>query len=219
MTSGTLLSIQVGLPVRRGTEGATDPAEAPWSSAIFKDAVTGPVRLDLTNLAGDGQADLTVHGGPDKAILAYSADHYPAWRRELGLPEMGPGAFGENFAVGGLAEKDVCIGDSFTVGEALVQVSQPRAPCWKLARRWKLPDLPKRVVQTGRTGWYLRVLRPGLVEAGQPMVLVERPFPRFAIARVNGAAYGSPGDRDLAPELAACPLLSQGWRRSFAEEG
>jgi MOSC domain-containing protein YiiM len=219
VTSGTLLSIQVGLPARRGTEGASDPAEGAWSSAIFKDAVTGPVRLDLTNLAGDRQADLAVHGGADKAVLAYSNDHYPAWRRELRLPEMGPGAFGENFTVDGLDEESVCIGDSFTVGEALVQVSQPRAPCWKLARRWSRPDLPKRVVQTGRTGWYLRVLRPGLVEGGQPMVLVERPFPRFAIARVNGAAYGSPEDQDLAPELAVCPLLSQGWRRSFAEEG
>jgi MOSC domain-containing protein YiiM len=218
VTSGTLLSIQVGLPARRGTEGATDPAEAPWSSAIFKAAVTGPVYLGPMNLAGDGQADLAVHGGHDKAVLAYSADHYPAWRTELRLPEMGPGAFGENFTVGGVDEEAVCIGDSVTVGEALVQVSQPRAPCWKLARRWKRPDLPKRVVETGRTGWYLRVLRPGLVESGQPIVLVERPYPHFTIARVNHAAYEA-ADRDLAAELAACPLLSHGWRRAFAEEG
>ena len=171
------------------------------------------------NIDGDGQGDLAGHGGEHRAVFVYQIDSYHYWQRQLGRSDFVYGQFGENFTVGGLDEQSVCIGDSFTVGEALVQVSQPRAPCWKLARRWSRPDLPKRVVQTGRTGWYLRVLRPGLVEGGQPMVLVERPFPRFAIARVNGAAYGSPGDRDLAPELAVCPLLSHGWRRSFAEEG
>ena len=220
MSVARLLSVQVGLPAQRGIVGASDPMESAWSSAIFKEPVDGPIRLRLTNLAGDGQADLTVHGGPEKAVLAYSGDHYPAWRADLGVDEMGPGAFGENFTVTGLAEGDVCIGDTFAIGGARVQVSQPRAPCWKLARKWRLPDLPKRVAQTGRTGWYFRVLREGLVESSQLLELVERPHPRFTIARVNAAAYGSSEeDGSLAPELAACPLLSLGWRRSFAEKG
>src|SRR5262249_47371619 len=141
-----------------GTPGAADPLEQPWTSAYYKDPVTGPVKLGRLGLEGDQQADRRVHGGPDMAVLAYSIDHYPVWRRELGIESMGPGGFGENFAVAGRDERTVCVGDVIAIGDARLQVSQPRGPCANISRRWKRADLLKRVTENGRSGWYLRVL-------------------------------------------------------------
>jgi len=205
-----ILSLQVGVP--RRIDDAT-----PWTTGIYKDPVAGRILLSPTNLAGDGQADLTVHGGPDKAVCVYPADHYALWRQELGVQDCGPGWFGENFSVLGQRETDVSIGDTFRVGTAVVQVSQPRAPCSKLGRRWKRGDMPKIVVHTGRTGWYLRVLEAGDVESGDALTLVERPFPRWTIDAVNAAAYSRGGTVDLsaARELANCPALAEAWRGGF----
>jgi len=211
-----LASIQVGKPKSLGDPAAANPVDQPWTTGFFKSPVPGPLWLGSTNLEGDGQADLRVHGGPDKAVLAYSAGHYPRWNKELDRGDLPSGAFGENFTLEGLAEANVCVGDVFDVGEARVQVSQPRGPCWKLARRWRLADLPARVLKSGRTGWYLRVLREGEVEAGLPMTLIERPFPEWTIARVNEVAYRTrdPGD---AARLADCASLAAGWRQLFAD--
>jgi MOSC domain-containing protein YiiM len=188
-----------------------------WTSGIYKIPVLGRVSLASTNLAGDGQADLKVHGGPDKAVCVYSADHYPFWRQELSVSECGPGWFGENFSVEGQRETDVAVGDTFRIGTAVVQISQPRAPCWKLGRRWHRLDMPKLVVQSGRTGWYLRVLDAGDVECGDALTLVDRPFPRWTIDAVNAVAYGRGGNPDLeaARELADCPALAESWREGF----
>src|SRR5262245_26402280 len=166
----------------------------------------------FTNLVGDGQADLVNHGGPDKAVLAYSADHYPAWRAELCLAEMTFGAFGENLTLANLTEADVCIGDVWRVGEVLLAVSQPRQPCWKLARRWKVKDLPARVVESGRSGWYFRVVREGDLEAGCAVELVERPSPTWTVARANRVMYQ---DRHESTVLAAVSGLSQSWREGL----
>ena len=163
-----------------------------WSSGIYKTPVEGPVWLGTFNLAGDEQADLRVHGGRDKAVMVYPAAHYPRWNAEVQLG-LGPGAVGENFTVEGLDEETVCLGDRYEVGEALVEVSQPRQPCWKLAKKWNRADLPKRVVQTGRTGWYLRVLREGRVAAGDPMKLVSRPAGAPSIADMNRQLYRTMG--------------------------
>ena len=135
-----IVSVNVGRPIdiQNGTET--------WTSGIFKSAVSGPVRLAAENLDGDQQADLRVHGGPDKAVCVYSADHYPYWREQLGVQECGPGWFGENFSVEGQNEGTVSIGDTFRVGTVIVQVSQPRAPCSKLGRRWNRLDMPKLVI-------------------------------------------------------------------------
>jgi MOSC domain-containing protein YiiM len=205
-----LVSLNVGRPAR------VDAAE-PWTSGIYKSPVEGRVRLSSENLAGDGQADLKVHGGPDKAVCVYSVDHYPAWREELGVPESGPGWFGENFSVEGQTETQVAIGDAYRIGSAVVQISQPRAPCWKLGRRWHRLDMPKLVVESGRTGWYLRVIEEGDVEQGDALTLVDRPFPRFTIDAVNAVAYSRGGTRDLAAarELATCPALAEAWRGGF----
>ncbi len=211
-----ILSIQVGMPAKRGRPDAADPAEQEWYSAFIKNPVEGPVRLGVLNLEGDGQADRKHHGGVDKAVLAYPASHYPRWERELGLTGMPFGGFGENFTVEGVEEVSVCIGDTFSVGDVLVQVSQPRQPCWKISRRWNIPDLTARVLKTGRTGWYFRVLREGTVCAGQTLQLVERPFPEWTVARAMRVMVERKQRLREAAELAACDALSPGWRAKLA---
>lgn len=213
MDTPLILSIQVGLPKQLGIEGTTDPMERPWTTGFFKEPIAGAVYLGKTNLAGDGQADLTVHGGVEKAVLAYSAKHYPQWQQELNLTDFPYGAFGENFTVSLQSEEDVCIGDIYAVGDAKIQVSQPREPCWKLARRWRRKDLPKRVIASGRSGWYFRVLSEGIVESGMPLLLIERSLPQWSVARVNNAFYR--GKEDFS-ELASCSLLSSTWRQYFS---
>ncbi|WP_164013129.1 MOSC domain-containing protein [Pyxidicoccus trucidator] len=136
-----ILAQRVGLPRELGTAGATSPLERPWTSAIFKEPVAGPVWLSRTGLAGDGQAALKVHGGLEKAVLAYAAAHYDFWRERLERADVGPGAFGENWVLSGGTEDGTCIGDMLRMGGARVQVSQPRQPCWKPARRWGRKDL------------------------------------------------------------------------------
>lgn len=175
MSEPVLASIQVSLPRSFGQEGAADPMDRPWTTGFFKEPVSSAVRLGLINLEGDGQADLVHHGGTDKAVLAYSAEHYPGWRQSMNNPSLPFGAFGENFTITGLTEADVCIGDIWQVGdEAVLEVSQPRQPCWKLARRWRIKSLALDVQQTGRTGWYFRVLTEGIVAAGMRLVLLFR---------------------------------------------
>jgi MOSC domain-containing protein YiiM len=186
----------------------------PWRSAIWKRPTPEPLALGVEGLTGDQQANRRVHGGPDKAVCVYSADHIPWWRELLGRPDWGPGAVGENFTVEGQTEDTVCLGDIYEVGTALVQVSQPRSPCRTLARRWNRPDLPKRVVETGRSGWYLRVLREGHVQVGVTLTLVERPHAAWTIARVNRVSYGlepQADPRDLEA-LAVVPELASAWR-------
>jgi MOSC domain-containing protein YiiM len=211
-TAGHIASIQVGLPQRLGDASSNDPSKSQWFTGIFKNKIDGPVRLDKRNHAGDAQADLRVHGGPDKAVLAYSADHYSAWRNELKLPDFNFGAFGENFTVDAATEDDICIGDIHQIGDAILQVSQPRSPCWKLARKWEMSDLPKRVVQSGRSGWYYRVQQEGTVGSGQELKLLERPCPEWTIRRICDVTYGierNPGDLAALERL---DLLASQWR-------
>ncbi|MCX6593718.1 MAG: MOSC domain-containing protein [Acidobacteria bacterium] len=159
-----------------------------WTTGIYKTPVEGPVWLGTFNLAGDEQADLRVHGGRDKAVMVYPGAHYEKWNAEIGLG-LGPGAVGENFTVAGLDEETVHLGDQYEIGEAKVEVSQPRQPCWKLAQKWNRPDLPKRVVQTGRTGWYFRVLQEGEVAAGDQLKLLHRDADAPSIAQMNRRMY------------------------------
>ena len=210
-----LVSVQTGLPRTRGEAGSRDPMRAEWTSAIFKQPVSGRVFLSREGLEGDGQADRASHGGPDRAVLMYAAAHYPAWRDELGI-DLPAGAFGENFTLEGVDETTACVGDTLALGEAVVQISQPRGPCWKIARRWERRDLLERVVATGRTGWYGRVAREGFVWADAGCVRIERPCPGWTVARV--AALRSDVAAPVADLefLAACPWLSRERRRRFA---
>jgi MOSC domain-containing protein YiiM len=210
-----VLSIQVGRPRQYGRVGAKKPLERAWTSGIGKQPVAGSLHLGLTNLAGDEQADRENHGGPDKAVLAYAASHYPLWRSDLGQ-DLPFGAFGENLTVLGLSEETVCIGDVCSLGAARLEVSQPRQPCWKLALRWGIRDLTARVEKTGRTGWYLRVLEEGQVEAGQPLRLLSRPHPEWTVARATRVARNREADPVSAAALASCPALSASWREALA---
>jgi MOSC domain-containing protein YiiM len=193
----------------------------PWRSAFLKEPVAGRIELASENLAGDRQADLSVHGGPDKAVCVYSADHYPAWRRELRDVRSGPGWFGENFSIEGQAEETVCVGDAYRVGTAVVEVSQPRGPCWKLGRRWGRIDMPKLALQTGRTGWYFRVRETGGVAAGDELTLEDRPYPRWTIDTVNRLMHAKDRDRlelkNARLALANCPALAAGWREALRD--
>jgi len=193
-----------------------------WTSSFFKSPVAGPVYVGKTNIAGDAQADLVHHGGVDKAILAYSADHYPQWHEELQISDLPYGAFGENLSIAGLAEDGVCIGDVWEMGDVRVEVSQPRQPCWKLARHWRIKNLAAQVEQNGRTGWYFRVLAEGTIAAGQPIVLRQRRHPEWTVARANDLMHRRKHDRVLAAELAGLPELSASWQKTLrqrAEEG
>lgn len=216
VTQPVIRSIQVGLPRTLGMAGAADPMDRPWTSGFDKRPVVGPVWLGVTNLEGDGQADLVHHGGPDKAVLAYSADHYDAWRRQLEMPDLPPGAFGENFSIEGLTEANVCIGDIWRIGaDVLVQVSQPRQPCWKLARRWRNKTLAGQVQESGRTGWYFRVCQEGLVAAGARLQRLECAHPTWTVERANRVMHIDKEDLSLAAELAAVGPLSANWRATL----
>ncbi|QDU19605.1 MOSC domain-containing protein [Urbifossiella limnaea] len=217
MPAARVESVQVGRPRWHGTPGSTDPFDRPFATGFWKEPVTGPVAVRVTNLDGDGQADLVNHGGADKAVLAYAAAHYPDWRAELGIADLPHGAFGENLTVAGWVETDVCVGDVWRAGSAVFAVSQPRQPCWKLARRWRLKDLPARVVESGRCGWYLRVLTEGSIAAGDAVELAERPQPEWTVRRAHRVMYSGRKNRDETAALAAVPELSLSWREELLQ--
>lgn len=209
--SPILASIQIGAPKSYGSDDAADPHDKSWTTGFYKSPIEGPAFVGPTNLAGDAQADLKHHGGIDKAVLAYSADHYPQWREDLQMPDVPHGAFGENLTVAGLTEESVCIGDIFRIDSVVFEVSQPRQPCWKLARRWRMHELVAIVVRTGRTGWYLRVLEQGWIAAGIPVELLERLNPAWPIARANEIMHHCQMDLSLTLDLADVPRLAASW--------
>jgi MOSC domain-containing protein YiiM len=179
-------------------------------SGISKNQVNRSIFVTTEGLAGDEQADLVNHGGPDKAICVYSFDHYPHWENVLHrtLPY---GSFGENFTVRNMREGEVHIGDSFRIGEALVQISQPRQPCWKLAMRWGLEELPFLVTESGTTGFYFRVLQPGEVAAGDELVRVETHPAHITVTEANRLMHKDKDDVGGIRRLLAVQELSISW--------
>ena len=155
-----LLSIQVGRPRQVKWRRMT------VTTGIYKESVAGRIMLRRNNLEGDEQADLSVHGGWDKAVYVYPSEHYSFWRKELPGTSMPYGAFGENFTTEGLDESSICIGDRFRIGDSVVEVTQPRMPCYKLGVRFGRPDIPQRFHASGRSGFYLAVRKEGAVGAG-----------------------------------------------------
>ena len=217
MTTGLIQSIQVGLPHTALSDPAHNPAQPSWTTGIFKRPVRGPVRLQQQNLEGDGQADLVHHGGLDKAVCVYPSEHWFHWSGILPQRQMIGGEFGENFTLEGLTEADVCIGDSFSVGSAVVQISQPRQPCWKLARRWQIKDLAVQVQETGFTGWYFRVLQEGLVESNTSLCLIDRPYPEWTVSTANRIMHQEQDNLRAAEHLSLCPLLSSSWQHTLRQ--
>jgi len=217
MSQAYLQSIQVGRPETYGSESATESHDKLWTSGFFKKNVEGPVWVGKTNLIGDGQADLKNHGGIDKAVLAYSADHYPHWRKKLEIPDFPHGAFGENLTISGYSEQSMYIGDIFAIGQVVFEVSQPRQPCWKLARRWRMNELVPMVIQTGWTGWYLRVLQEGYIEKAMRVILLDRLNPDWPVARANQILHHHRKDLQQTLQLAAVPKLADAWVRELRE--
>jgi len=197
----------------------TDTGE---TSAIAKHPVHGPVGIGFRGLEGDNQADLLVHGGPDKAIHHYPRDHYGWWYDRL--PDQPlltrAGAFGENISTHGLTEQDVCIGDRFRLGTALVEVCQGRQPCWKQAHRLDDKSVVATMVKSGRSGWYYRVIEEGTVAAGDTLVRIERTQPQWSVERVTGIIVAG-RERNVATlrDLAGLRELAEGWRARAASLG
>lgn len=195
------------------------------ASAIRKEALHGRVWIERLGLVGDEHADSRHHGGADKALHLYPSEHYPLWRRELperaGLFDIG--AFGENLSTQGLREADLCLGDVFTLGDAVVQLSQGRQPCAKLNLRFEHGEMLARVFATRRTGVYFRVLVPGESGVGERMRLIERPRPDWPLPRVWDVLFGEPAISEALFALACLPQLSASWReravRRLAETG
>ena len=214
-----LVSIQVGA-VRTHAIPAIPGHEArEWRTGYYKTTVGAAVRAGRLGLDGDEQFELDCHGGPDRALLAYPADHYPLWRAEPGLGEMGPGAFAENLTISGQDESNVCVGDTYAIGPVRVQVTQPRGPCANISRRWQRPELLKRVVETARFGWYLRVLDEGEIAAGLDVRLVERLYPELNVAHVFRLRSQPQLDPAAVTRLARCPELTPDLRERFAARG
>mgnify|MGYP003575556328 CR=1 FL=1 len=190
-------------------------------SGIDKQPRPGPVAVGMAGLDGDAQGDLRVHGGPDKAVHCYPWSHHAAWREALaGHPAAlarlaHPGAFGENLSLeAGLDEVGACIGDRWRIGSAEFEVSQGRQPCWKLNERFGVADMSRRVQDSGRAGWYLRVLRPGHVAAGDAVVLLARPHADWPVARLLRAIAERERDPAVLRDVLALPLPAS-WATLF----
>jgi MOSC domain-containing protein YiiM len=207
-----LVSIQIGTPRTVGTLHAPDPMDRLFTSAIWKEPVRGPVWTRALGLEGDSVVDTRSHGGPDQAVLMYGASHYPLGRAEWGRDDVPFGAFGENLTVEGLTEETACLGDVYDIGDAQLEVTKPREPCSTLARRHKVPDMIAIVRANGRSGWYLRVLREGEIEAGQAIELVRRPHPEWPVRLVATAMLERHQDPERAARLTRVPALAANWK-------
>jgi MOSC domain-containing protein YiiM len=188
------------------------------TSGIDKHPTQEPVKVDILGLAGDAQADLRNHGGEFKAVHCYAWSHYPAWREELPPNPLldAPGAFGENLSLNGLDETTVCIGDRWRVGSVVFAVSQGRQPCFKLNLRFGVPDMAIRVQRSLRTGWYLRVVKPGTLTTGDAIELLERPHPDYSIASLLALIRDRETDVKRLEDVLKLPLPPS-WQRLFGK--
>jgi MOSC domain-containing protein YiiM len=206
MSFASLLSVQTGPVAPLGLDGVP--------SGFVKHTRTGSVHVGMLGLEGDAQADLRVHGGPEKAVYGYAARHYLAWAQDF--PDLSNqftgGSMGENLTIEGMDETDLCVGDIHGVGSALLQVCQPRQPCFKFALRFDNKHMPKAMVSSGRSGWYYRVLAPGSVRAGDHVVLRDRPNPQFAFQRLVAIVYHSRVTEAELARMAVMPGLASQWR-------
>ena len=199
------------------------PREVEWrgdlvTTSIFKEPVEGPVTVSRLNLEGDEQADLSVHGGPSKAVYVYHAEHYELWRDELPEDDLGWGAFGENLTIAGLPREDgIHIGDVLRAGSALLAVTQPRLPCFKLSVRLGRADMVKRFLASGRTGFYVSVVEEGVVAAGNEVTFVSHDPGRVSVADITRLYSHNRADIDAMRRAAEHEWLPEDWRRWFRE--
>lgn len=198
------------------------PKEHEWRgqrvlTAIFKTPVEGPVAVGRLNLEGDEQADLTVHGGVDKAVYAYPQEHYAYWRSQLPDYSFGPGNFGENLTLAGLLEDAINIGDRLQIGTVLFTVTQPRSPCYKLGVRFNREDMTKRFFESRRFGFYLRVVREGTLQARAAVTIVERDPNAVSVADIVRLFTGDSYDPALPERVLKVSALPAGWRKWVQE--
>jgi MOSC domain-containing protein YiiM len=206
-----VLSVNVALPRLIAWKGQT------FNTGIFKKPAVGPVMMRKLDLDGDRQADLSVHGGPYKAVYAYPSEHYELWKNELPDLELPWGQFGENLTTEGLNEADTDIGDVLRIGKATVQVTQPRVPCFKLAAKFQRDDILKRFLQSGRSGFYLSVIEEGLVAAGDVIERVQEDANGIAVSDINNL-FNRGTDRALLRRVMQLEALPLDWREHFAEQ-
>ena len=204
--TGRLLAVSIGLPREVDWQGEK------VRTGIFKAPVEAPVEAGPLGLAGDGQADLRVHGGLDKAIYAFDEASTAYWRESLGRPDLGPGAFGENLTVAGFPDDSVHIGDRFRIGEAEFEVSQPRQPCVKLGIRFEDPTLPKRFFESGRVGYYLRVVEAGRIEAGDEIRRIAAAPEGMDIRTLVAIWLDREAPRESLERAVALQTLAEAWR-------
>jgi MOSC domain-containing protein YiiM len=207
-----LVSVNVGLP-----------REIIWkdriiTTGIFKEPRDGRVAVRKHNLDGDRQADLSVHGGPEKAVYAYPSEHYDFWQSELPEMKMPWGMFGENLTTEGLHEKDVNIGDRFKIGSSILMVTQPRMPCFKLAAKFKRDDMIKRFLESRRSGFYFSIIEEGHVGAGDPIERLGRDETGITVADIVHLYLTKDRDRDLLRRAAQHPFLPAGWKEHFRKQ-
>lgn len=210
-----LISLNVGLPREVVYKGKT------VKTGIFKEPVAGRIKVRMLNVDGDRQADLSVHGGPSKAVYAYPSEHYRYWRQELPGMDLPWGMFGENFTTEGLLEDLVNIGDRFRVGSAEVMVTEPRLPCYKLGVKFGREDIVKRFLQSGRTGFYVAVLREGEVAAGEGIERIGRDRNNIAvpdITRLYVTRNYSHADLQILQRATQLEALPESWREYFREK-
>ncbi len=204
-----LVSINVGRPRDVEWRGKT------VRTSIFKDPVAGPVQVHKLNLAGDEQSDLSVHGGVDKAVYAYPSEHYAYWREQLPGMEFPWGAFGENLTTEGLSEESLRIGDRLKIGSGEFVVTQPRLPCFKLGVRFGRPDMVKRFLKSGRSGFYLAVLREGTISSEDPIQLLSEAQPGVTVAEISRLYTEDEGEQDLLRRAVEVAALPESWRDYF----
>ena len=206
-----LVSVNVGLPREIAHKGKT------ITTGIFKEPARGRVMLRTLNLDGDTQADVSVHGGPNKAVYAYPIEHYEYWRAELRGMNLPMGMFGENFTTEVLREGEVNIGDRFRIGSAEVMVTEPRLPCYKLAAKFGRDDIIKRFLQSGRTGFYFAVLQEGEVGIGDDVDLILRDEHGITVADITRLYVRDKDDLQALRRAVQVPALPESWRGYFAK--
>jgi MOSC domain-containing protein YiiM len=210
--TASLTSVNVGVPKTVQWRGQA------VTTGIFKSPVEGPIALRRHNLDGDQQADLSVHGGPTKAVYVYPTEHYAFWRSELPDVAFGWGHFGENFSVEGLEERSMFIGDEYRVGTARVVVTEPRMPCFKLGIRFEMADMLKRFLQSGRSGFYFGVVKEGEVQAGDTLEQLSTHPDRLTIADVTDLYTTEKGNVALLRKAIGATALPDRWKGYFAKQ-
>lgn len=210
-----IISLQVGKVRSLGDSTGKTFFDKAWESGSFKEAVKSALWLSKSGLDGDEVADKIHHGGEEKALFANSYENYENWRLFLGLESLPLGALSENITVSGLHESTVFLGDIHKIGDAIVQVSQPRKPCWKISKKWKNKKFTNEIYTTGLTGWYYRVLREGYIKSGDTIEVISQDDTKISILEANMAFANPDEQKELLQKISTLPYIAQSYKNSI----